>query len=142
MTKRLFRLLWAYPLGVSSDTSTYRPGACNIGTAERKRRYALGVAGLAVAAAGTVAVFAGVLPRELVPALFAPLAVGVEGVLQGSRSFCAVLAVLGRYSFGDHEAGRVEDPANRRADRTSAVRLTATSVVVAAVATAVVYALV
>ncbi|QLC34943.1 hypothetical protein EFA46_011835 (plasmid) [Halarchaeum sp. CBA1220] len=123
-----------------SAVDSYRPGSCNIGVQERRRRYVYAAAGFVVAAALVAAVAVGALPEALVPAVFVPLAVGIEWLLQASRSFCVVLGTLGKYSFeAAGEVGTVDDPDARREDRSSAIRITATSVVVAALLTAVAY---
>lgn len=121
---------------MSNERTSYQPGACNIGSRERRRRYTLAAAALAVAVAMVAGAVLDAFPRPLLPALFVPLALGVEWYLQASRSFCAILGALGRYSFSDADnAGRVRDPTARRADRSSALRMTATAVVVAALVT-------
>ncbi|GGM62602.1 hypothetical protein GCM10009017_10880 [Halarchaeum rubridurum] len=113
---------------------------CNIGRRERRRRYTYAAAALVAAGAFVVGVVLGVVPQELVPALFVPLALAAEWYLQASKSFCAALALLGRYSFEDaDEHGAVEDPADRAADQQYAVQITATAVVVAALVTTVVF---
>jgi len=128
---------------MSTASSTYQPGRCNIGRRERTRRYGYAAAAFVVAAAIAGGAAVGALPAELVPAVFVPLALGIEWYLQASRAFCAVLAAFGRYRFdAADEAGRVSDPEDRHADRTTAFRMTATAVVAAALLTAAVSVLV
>ncbi|GGN08871.1 hypothetical protein GCM10009021_05320 [Halarchaeum nitratireducens] len=113
---------------------------CNIGQRERRRRYTYAAAALVAAGAFVLGVVVGIVPQELVPALFVPLALATEWYLQASKSFCAFLALLGRYSFEESDdRGTVEDPANRAADQQYAVRITATAVVAAALVTTVVF---
>lgn len=130
----------------SSSTNAYRPGACNIGSSQRRRRHRLGVATLGVAVAYAAAGAAGVFPDALIGGVFVPLALGLELVVQAKESFCARLAYLGRYDFSDDSAGddwgetddradRVADPAHRHADRLRAARITAAAVTTAAAAT-------
>jgi len=72
-----------------------------------------------------------------------PLSLGTELLLQARRSFCAAPGFRGRFDFGgdgatpgddgvatDGGAGRVTDPAARRADRRYALRLTVVGVLV------------
>ncbi|WP_435101730.1 hypothetical protein [Halarchaeum sp. P4] len=128
---------------MSTVQTSYRPGACNIGRRERRRRYRFATAGFVVAAAIVVAVVLGALPEAILPAIFVPLAVAIEWFLQASKSFCVILGLLGKYSFEERgETGTVEDPEAHREDRASAVRITATSVVAAVLITAVVFAVV
>lgn len=125
---------------MATSQSTYRAGVCNIGERERRRRYTYAAAALVAAGAFVLSVAIGVVPHELVPALFVPLALATEWYLQASKSFCAFLALVGRYSFEDAgERGTVSDPDARAADQKYAVRITAISVVVAALVTTVVF---
>ena len=127
-------------MDVATSQSSYRAGVCNIGRRERRRRYMYAAAALVAAGAFVLGVVIGVIPQELVPALFVPLALATEWYLQASKSFCAVLALLGRYSFEESgDRGTVDDPANQAADQQYAVRITATAVVTAALITTVVF---
>lgn len=114
----------------------YRPGRCNIGREQRRRR--AGIAGVALTSAGALvaAVAVGVLPQSFVVAVFVPLAVGFEWAFQASEAFCVRLALVGTYSFGDDD-GSVSDPASRRDDRLYAAKLTVASVLLAGATTAV-----
>lgn len=128
---------------MSTVQTSYRPGACNIGRRERRRRYRFATTGFVVAAAIVVAVALGALPEALLPAIFVPLAVAIEWFLQASKSFCVILGMIGKYSFEEQgETGTVEDSDARREDRASAVRITITAVVVATLITAVAYVVV
>ncbi|MFB6117950.1 hypothetical protein [Halosegnis sp.] len=106
----------------------YSPGVCNIGPAERQQRYRYAAASIvaAVVYAGTV-VFADAPPVLLI-GLAVPVALATEWLLQARRSFCATLALAGRYAF-DGATGQVETPANRRVDQVTAVRFVAVGIV-------------
>ncbi|MFB6302701.1 MAG: hypothetical protein ABEH78_07570 [Haloferacaceae archaeon] len=116
--------------------SGYRPGYCNIGRRQRRRRLAIGLATLLLAAAYAAACLAGALPEVLLAAVFVPLAVGFEYLFQAHGAFCVRLALAGRYDFSDREgegpAGAVADPRDRRADRVRAAKLSAAAVGLAA----------
>jgi hypothetical protein len=101
----------------------YEPAACNIGDAERRRRYRLAGASFLAAGAYLAAVLAFDEPRALLVGLVVPLGLGVELSLQGRRAFCAALGARGRYAF-DGTGGHVADPAAREADRRYAGWLT------------------
>ncbi|GAD51622.1 hypothetical protein MBEHAL_0382 [Halarchaeum acidiphilum MH1-52-1] len=125
---------------MATSQSSYRAGVCNIGRRERRRRYAYAALSFLIAVAFVLGAALDVIPHELVPALFVPLALAIEWYLQASKSFCALLALLGKYSFRESdERGTVSDPDDRAVDRASAVRITAISVVVAALVTAAVF---
>jgi hypothetical protein len=135
---------------MSESPSDYRPGVCNIGSAERRRRYRYaGVCGV-VAVGYAAGVLAWSLPTALLLGLFVPLSLGTELFLQARRSFCAGLGLRGRFDFGgeagddgvatDGGAGRVTEPAARRADRRYALRLTLLGVAGGAAGAVLVYA--
>ena len=117
-------------------TTEHRPGRCNIGRQQRRKR--AGIAGVALTGAGALmaAVAVGVLPRSFVLAVFVPLTVGFEWAFQASQSVCVRLALIGTYAFGD-DTGSVGDPVSRRDDRLYAAKLTAASVLLAGATTAV-----
>lgn len=125
----------------SPNASEYRPGYCNIGTDERKKRYT--VAGISMVAAlgylGAVVVFA--LPSGLLLGLFALLSVAIEWYIQARTAFCARFALLGKYDFtgSGGAVGTVDDRADRAADRRQAFRITTAAVTLAAALTSVVY---
>ncbi|MFB6269207.1 MAG: hypothetical protein ABEH83_04630 [Halobacterium sp.] len=115
--------------------SEYRPGRCNIGSDQRRRRAGIAAVAFAVAAALVAGVAAGVLAGPLVLAAFVPLAVGFEWAFQSSQAFCVRLALAGEFAFGD-DTGSVDDPAARRADQLYAAHITAASVLLAGAVTA------
>ncbi|WP_248895586.1 hypothetical protein [Haloplanus halobius] len=123
----------------------YQPGQCNIGSRQRRRRAALAVASMLVALGIVGGYLADELPRFALVVLFVPLAMAFEWGIQAYESFCVRLAVFGRYDFSgsgaDDAVGTVSDPAARRADRRSALRISVVSVVLAAVTTALCLAL-
>jgi hypothetical protein len=117
-----------------STTEVYRPGACNIGVHERRRRYRL-AAGALLAAVGYLAVVVVTgLPAVFALGAFVPLSLGCEWCLQGRRSFCATLGFAGRYAFPGAR-GRVPDGGARQADRRYAFRLTILGLLAGAVLT-------
>ena len=149
-------------MDVTDTPPGYRPGVCNIGGHERRRRYRYaGVCALA-AVAYAVAVLAWSAPTALLLGLFVPLSLGTEFLLQGRRSFCASLGLRGRFDLrdadresvasvaadggrggspgGSEEVGRVTDPSALAADRRYALRLTVLGVLGGAAGSALVYA--
>ena len=146
----------------------YEPGVCNIGSAERRRRYRYaGVCAVAAVAYAT-AVLATPVPTALLLGLFVPLSLGTEFLLQARRSFCASLGLRGRFDLrgsgsgsvatdggsGDDRdgrvgrpattagpVGRVSDPDARTVDRRYALRLTVLGVLGGGAGATLVYAL-
>jgi len=113
----------------------YRPGQCNIGSQQRRRRARIAALAFLAAAAVVAADAAGALPGPLLLVVFVPLAVGFEWAFQSYESFCVRLAMVGQYAFGD-DRGDVPEAADRRADRLLAAKITAASVLLAGVVTA------
>ncbi|WP_254544549.1 hypothetical protein [Halomarina pelagica] len=120
----------------------YDPGHCNIGRAERWRRYRYAAVGFVGAVAYLVVIVAAGAPNALVLGLFVPLALGLEWLVQARTAFCVRLALAGRYDFtgSGGTRGLVRSPANRRADARGALRVTVFSITAAGVATAACYA--
>lgn len=125
------------------SASAYRPGYCNIGRAEQRKRYRYALVGFLTAAAYVAAVLLTSTPPELLLGAFAPLALGCEFLVQARARFCVRFALLGRYDFtgAGGDSGTVDAAADRRADTKYALRITALSVVLAGVVTVAVYLL-
>lgn len=121
--------------------SEYQPGECNIGEAERRRRYALGL----VASVATLVLITWVLandgPTWLLALSSIPLFGAAEGFFQGRSEFCTAFAALGVYDVSDEGGDRREVPAeaDRNADRRRAWRIHAYSASVAVVGTVLLY---
>jgi hypothetical protein len=102
----------------------YRPGACNIGPAEIRRRQAAGVLGIVAALGlGALLLIFGAPPvARLLVAL--PLAAGFSGFLQARLHFCANYGWRGIRNLGAiGDIERVEDAEARRADRRKALAI-------------------
>ncbi len=96
--------------------TTYVPGVCNIGIAERHSRARAGWVALAV----TIAAWAGMEIGNLAPAwrllLFFPAAAAAISLLQSVLKFCVGFGMRGLFNFGalGEEAATTEDWARRR----------------------------
>lgn len=125
-------------------STEYEPGGCNIGRAERRKRYLLGAAGFGVAALVAAAVGWLALPSWALLLTAVPLVVGFEGLYQGWLGFCAGFAQRGVYDVSDAgvERHEVEGEDARRADRRRARRIHLYAVGSAAVVTVAVAAIV
>lgn len=113
----------------------YEPGVCNIGRAERLKRYAWGSLGLV--AAFLVVFNSGLASLPSLTAGFMLFLVGFEGLLQAQLSFCTGFARAGVYDVSESGDDRQEihDPDARKLDRTTALKINAASVGLAAVTT-------
>ena len=119
----------------------YRPGACNIGPAEIRRRQAAGVLGIvgALGLGALLLIFGAPPVARLLVAL--PLAAGFSGFLQARLHFCANSGWRGIRNLGAiGDIERVEDAEARRVDRRKALAIFGTAAA-AGLAVAVLFAL-
>jgi len=104
--------------------TNYRPGACNIGAAEIRRRWLAGHVGViagVVLLIGLVAVDAPPISR-LIIAL--PAAGAAISYLQAHLRFCAAFGLRGTYNFGRPGTEQtVADEAARARDRRHAIQI-------------------
>jgi hypothetical protein len=109
----------------------YRAGACNIGPAEIAARRRSGYVGLAAAVGLAVALVAVDAPSVARLLVALPLAGGAAGFLQARFRFCAAYGFAGQRSLRALGAAeRVEDAADRRADRRRALAISAASLAI------------
>lgn len=114
----------AYP--ATEPPTGYRPGACNIGPAEIRRRWLSGHVGLVA----TLGLLMALLAVDVAPAvrllIALPAAAATIGYLQAYLRFCAAFGLTGIYNFGGRaEAQSVADSAARARDRRRALMLLA-----------------
>jgi hypothetical protein len=119
---------------IDDPDAAYRPGACNIGPAEIRRRRNTGLAMVAV-----TVVFAAVLVAIGAPAwarllVFFPATGAAIGLLQARARFCVGFALAGLRNFGPlGSEQKVADADAHRADLVAATKLVAGSAAVGAV---------
>lgn len=116
---------------MSIGTADYRPGECNIGPAEIRRRQLAGHAGLVasvVLLAILVVIDAPPIARML---LIAPAVMSASGYLQAGLRFCAAFGSRGTYNFDrPGQQTRVGDEHARAADRRRARQIGLWSLVI------------
>jgi len=120
---------------------SYRPGVCNIGKNEIRKRHATGFVGFIIAGVVAFAIAEFSLPTWSLLVCFFPLFIGAEGVLQGYFKFCAGFAARSIFDFsgsGD-EKGEVTDKQAHNLDMRKARRINLYSLVMAAVVTILIY---
>jgi hypothetical protein len=121
-------------------TTTYTPGVCNIGPAERRQRQNLGWIGGAVTVAALIAFVVFQVPWPFRLLVFAPAMISAQGFLQSAMHFCVGFSMRGLYNFdalGSEET--VMDASMRRADQKKGLQISlyATLISVAVVVLAV-----
>ena len=124
---------------VSSD---YAPGACNIGAAEIRRRRLAGWAGLALFAAGWAAILLADAEAWWALLLFVPALGAASGFVQAAYRFCFYFGFSSLFNFGEiGREARVADRESQIRDRKQAWRVMSVSVLAAAAATLIAYAI-
>ncbi len=119
----------------------YKPGVCNIGKTEIRKRYDLAAVGFAISAIVSYSILAFNFPRWWLFFSFIPLLIGFEGFYQGRFRFCAGFAAAGIYDFTGSGGSRsqVTDTKSHKEDMRQAMRIHAYSIISSAIAVAVIY---
>lgn len=96
----------------------YKPGVCNIGKNEIRKRYALGAAGLIFSAVLVYILVFLSMPKLYLLIAFIPLTLAFEGIYQGYFGFCVGFASKGIYDFegSDGGSGKVSDEESHKSD--------------------------
>ena len=118
---------------IDDQDGEYRPGACNIGAAEIRRRRSTGVAMAAFTVVFAVALVAVGAPPWARILVFFPAVGAAIGLLQARFRFCVAFALAGVRNFGPLGVPeKVADADAHRADLAAAARLISLSVAIAA----------
>jgi hypothetical protein len=114
----------------------YIPGTCNLGAGEVSRRRLVAAIGLVLSLSALAALITTNAPREARFGIFLPLFVMSIGWVQSRKKFCLAYGFAGTFNFGKMgEISRVADPADRAADRRTALLIFAQSALYAAALT-------
>jgi len=101
---------------------TYIPGTCNLGKSEVRRRQTVAILGLALAIFSGFGLWQGSLIAKFT--IFLPFFVFATGYIQSRRKFCMAYGFSGAFNLGRlGELSRVQDPADRAADRKTALSI-------------------
>ncbi|MFB6115023.1 MAG: hypothetical protein ABEK04_01930 [Candidatus Nanohalobium sp.] len=119
----------------------YQPGVCNIGKAEKRKRYGLGLAGAGLTAVTASLILANVITPVAIVGVLVFSFLAFEGLIQGYLDFCAGFASKGVYDVseeGDNEED-VEDETARKKDKVRALQIHMYSITGSLTVTAFVY---
>ncbi|MFT4869162.1 MAG: hypothetical protein ACI83Q_000786 [Colwellia polaris] len=116
----------------------YEPGVCNIDKSGQRKRYILGVSGLASGFLLSTASFITSVSDLIFFGVAALLFIGFEGLFQGYESFCVAHASKGTYSEDGREEN-VEGEESHIKDLEKAKKIHLKSIAAAAFTTAVLY---
>jgi len=120
----------------------YIPGTCNLGAGEVSRRRMVAAIGFVLSLSAFTAFVTTDASREIRLGIFIPLFVMSIGWVQSRKKFCLAYGLTGTFNFGKMgQISRVADPADRAADRRTALIIFAQSALYAVVLTLLVVAL-
>ncbi len=107
-------------------TPEYQPGSCNIGGPEVRRRKISALIGAVLSVAFYIFALSIHAPKGVRALVFFPLVLATIGWFQTRRKFCLAFGLSGVFNFGNlGEVSRVQDPAQRSADRAQALKILA-----------------
>ena len=115
-------------------STTYQPGVCNIGPAERRQRRSIGYVGLVATVLALVAFVVFDVPWPWRILIAVPAALGANGFLQSALHFCVGFAMRGLYNLGDKlgTEENVIDKEMRAADQKKGLQIMLYSLLIAA----------
>jgi len=120
----------------------YIPGSCNIGKGEVRRRQLVALVGLFFSISTLLAFNTVDAPAEIRLGIFFPLMVASVGFVQSRSKFCLAYGFAGTFNVGKMgDIKRVTSKEDRAADRKTALAILGKSLLLAALATAVVLVL-
>ena len=120
----------------------YIPGTCNLGAGEISRRRMVAAIGFVLSLSAFTALVTTSASRETRFGIFVPLFVMTIGWVQSRKKFCLAYGLTGTFNFGKMgQISRVANPADRAADRRTALLIFGQSALYAAALTLLVVAL-
>lgn len=121
--------------------SEYRPGVCNIGYDERRKRRMLGVVSVLAAAGYALVVLASGRPETALVATFPLWFGGFVGLFQHRLGFCVAFGAMARYDLtgSGGDAGSISEAEAVRRDRRRAAEVVGYALLAAVVTTGAVY---
>ena len=123
-------------------SAEYIPGSCNIGNGEVRRRQAVAIFGLFLTSFSAVTLLATDQSRNSRLSIFVPALIFAIGFVQSRKKFCLAYGLAGTFNFGKlGQISKVQSTEDRKADRKTAVLILFQSAALAALITAVFFAL-
>jgi hypothetical protein len=123
-------------------SAEYIPGSCNIGNGEVRRRQLVAIFGLFLTSFSAVTILATDQSRNSRLSIFVPALIFAIGFVQSRKKFCLAYGLAGTFNFGKlGQISKVQSTEDRKADRKTAVLILFQSAALAALITAVIFAL-
>ena len=120
----------------------YIPGSCNIGKGEIRRRQLVALVGLISSFFMLLAFSVTATPIQIRLLIFLPLLVASVGYVQSRSKFCLAYGLAGTFNFERlGKITKVQSAEDRKADRKTAIVILLKSAALAAIITAVFFAL-
>lgn len=117
-------------------SSDYIPGTCNIGKGEIRRRQLVALLGLFLTVSSMTALISTDAATSAKFSIFLPALVFAIGFVQSRKKFCLAYGFAGTFNFGKlGQISRVASAAERKADRATASKILAQSVLLALIIT-------
>jgi hypothetical protein len=103
----------------------YQPGVCNIGKAEQRKRYGLGLAGATATVILSALLLTGIISIPGFVGVLIASALMFEGFIQGYMNFCTGFASKGIYDVSESgdEKKEVKDSKQRKQDKVKALQI-------------------
>lgn len=122
-------------------SAEYIPGSCNIGNGEVRRRQAVAIFGLFLTSFSAITILATDQSRNSRLSIFVPALIFAIGYVQSRKKFCLAYGLAGTFNFGKlGQISKVQSTEDRKADRKTAVLILFQSAALAALITAVFFA--
>jgi hypothetical protein len=122
-------------------SSEYIAGSCNIGKGEIRRRQVVALIGVFLTLSTAATMLATDQARLARISIFLPAMIFSIGFIQSRRKFCLAYGLAGTFNFGKlGNISRVQNQADRKADRKTALNILAQAAILAAAITAVFFA--
>ncbi len=117
-------------------STDYIPGSCNIGKGEIRRRQFVALLGLFLTVSSMTALISTEAATSARFSILLPAMVFSIGFVQSRKKFCLAFGFAGTFNFGKlGQISRVASAAERKADRTTALKILGQSVLLALVIT-------
>lgn len=123
-------------------SSEYIAGSCNIGKGEIRRRQTIALLGVFLVFFSATTILGTDQPRSARLSIFLPAMIFAVGFIQSRKKFCLAYGFAGTFNFGKlGSISKVQNEADKKADRKTAFNILVQSLVLAAVITAIFFIL-
>ena len=120
----------------------YIAGSCNIGKGEVRQRQVVALVGLVLVVATTIGLIASESSKSARLTVLLPALVFSVGFIQSRRKFCLAYGFMGTFNFGPlGKLSKVATPADRKADRKTAISILVQALSLALTITLIIYLL-